>query len=78
MIFHGVVDIRLEDVPAPILESLKDAIARITTSAICGTDLHFISINFPDMQPGTILGRGGVGIVESLEVTYAISRSVIG
>lgn len=66
VVFHGVGDIRLEDVPDPIIQSPTDAIVRITTSAICGTDLHFIRGSFPDMQPGTILGHEGVGIVEEL------------
>lgn len=66
VVFHGVGDIRLEDVPDPVIESPTDAIVRITTSAICGTDLHFIRGSFPDMQPGTILGHEGVGIVEAL------------
>ncbi len=39
---------------------------RITASAICGTDLHFVRGTFSGMQPGTILGHEGVGIVEEL------------
>lgn len=66
IVFHGVGNIQLEDVPDPIIESPTDAIVRITTSAICGTDLHFIRGSFPDMQPGTILGHEGVGIIEAL------------
>lgn len=66
VVFHNVGDIRLDEVPEPVIEAPTDAIVRITTSAICGTDLHFIRGSFPDMQSGTILGHEGVGIVEAL------------
>jgi threonine dehydrogenase-like Zn-dependent dehydrogenase len=66
VVFHGVGDIRLNDVPEPTLQAPTDAIVRITASAICGTDLHFIRGSAPDMQSGTILGHEGVGIVEAL------------
>jgi threonine dehydrogenase-like Zn-dependent dehydrogenase len=66
VVFHGVGDIRLDDVPEPTIQAPTDAIVRLTASAICGTDLHFIRGSAPDMQPGTILGHEGVGIVEAL------------
>jgi threonine dehydrogenase-like Zn-dependent dehydrogenase len=64
IVFHGIGDTRLEDVPEPTLEQPTDAIARLTTSAICGTDLHFIRGTFEGVDDGTILGHEGVGIVE--------------
>ena len=64
LVFHGIGDIRLEDVPDPKLKDPTDAIIRITTSAICGTDLHFIRGTVPGMKKGTILGHEAVGIVE--------------
>jgi threonine dehydrogenase-like Zn-dependent dehydrogenase len=66
IVFHGVGDIRLDDVPDPVIQDPTDAIVRITTSAICGTDLHFIRGTFSGMQPGTILGHEGVGIIEEI------------
>ncbi|WP_413795199.1 MULTISPECIES: zinc-dependent alcohol dehydrogenase [unclassified Pseudomonas] len=66
VVFHGVGDIRLDEVPDPILQAPTDAIVRVTASAICGTDLHFIRGSAPDMLPGTILGHEAVGIVEAL------------
>jgi threonine dehydrogenase-like Zn-dependent dehydrogenase len=66
VVFHGVGDIRLDDVPEPTLQAPTDAIVRITASAICGTDLHFIRGSAPDMQSGTILGHEGIGIIEAL------------
>jgi threonine dehydrogenase-like Zn-dependent dehydrogenase len=64
VVFHGIGDIRLENVDDPRIEAPTDAIVRITTSAICGTDLHFVRGTMGSMVPGTILGHEGVGIVE--------------
>ncbi len=66
VVFHDVGDIRLEDVPEPKIEQPGDAIVRITVSAICGTDLHFVRGTFAGMQAGTILGHEAVGVVEAV------------
>jgi threonine dehydrogenase-like Zn-dependent dehydrogenase len=66
VVFRGVGDISLEEVPEPRIKDPQDAIVRITTSAICGTDLHFVRGTVPGMTPGLILGHEGVGIVEEL------------
>ncbi|WP_346795853.1 zinc-dependent alcohol dehydrogenase [Halomonas sp. Bachu 37] len=66
IVYHGIGDIRLDDVPEPTIQEPTDAIVRITTSALCGTDLHFIRGTFSDMQEGTILGHEGVGIIEQV------------
>lgn len=66
VVYHGIGDIRLDDVPEPTIKESTDAIVRITVSAICGTDLHFIRGTFSDMQEGTILGHEGVGVIEAL------------
>ncbi len=66
VVFHQVGDIRLENVPEPKIEQPTDAIVKLSASAICGTDLHFIRGTFPGMQPGIILGHEGVGIVEEV------------
>ena len=42
VVFHGIGDIRLDDVAEPRIQDPKDAIVRLTASAICGTDLHMI------------------------------------
>ncbi|HFH3513118.1 TPA: glutathione-dependent formaldehyde dehydrogenase, partial [Pseudomonas aeruginosa] len=42
VVFHDIGDIRLEDVAEPRLQEPTDAIVRLTASAICGTDLHFV------------------------------------
>jgi threonine dehydrogenase-like Zn-dependent dehydrogenase len=66
VVFRGVGDIRLEDVPEPKIKEATDAIVRLTASAICGTDLHMVRGTMPGMKPGTILGHEGVGIVEEV------------
>ncbi|QDU13214.1 Glutathione-independent formaldehyde dehydrogenase [Gimesia maris] len=66
VVFHGVGDIRLDNVPEPKIRESTDTIVRLTSSAICGTDLHFIRGTFPGMQEGTILGHEGVGIIEEV------------
>jgi threonine dehydrogenase-like Zn-dependent dehydrogenase len=63
VVFHGVGEIRLEDVPEPTIQHPSDAIVEITTSAICGTDLQFVRGTVPGMKPGTILGHEAIGIV---------------
>lgn len=66
VVFHGLGDIRLDDVPEPEIVSEFDAIVRLTASAICGTDLHFIRGTMAGVEPGTILGHEGVGIAEAV------------
>jgi len=66
VVFHGVGDIHLDQVPEPKIQDPTDAIVRLTASAICGTDLHMIRGTLPGMKPGTILGHEGIGIVEEI------------
>ncbi|MEI6001707.1 glutathione-dependent formaldehyde dehydrogenase [Paraburkholderia bengalensis] len=64
VVFHGIGDIRPDTVPDPVIAQPTDAVVRITSSAICGTDLHMVRGTLPGMQPGTILGHEGVGMIE--------------
>lgn len=66
VIYRGIGDVALETVPEPKLQQPTDAIIRITSSAICGTDLHFIRGTFPGVKEGRILGHEAVGIVEEV------------
>ena len=66
VVWHGVGDIRMENVPEPEIQDDTDAIVRLTASAICGTDLHMIRGTLTGMKKGTILGHEGVGIVEEV------------
>jgi threonine dehydrogenase-like Zn-dependent dehydrogenase len=66
VVFHGIGDVRLDDVSEPTIIDATDAIVRLTASAICGTDLHMIRGTMPGMKAGTILGHEGVGIIEEV------------
>ena len=66
LVWHAVGDIRLDDVPEPTIQQPTDAVIRLTSSAICGTDLHFVRGTMSGMKEGTILGHEGVGVVEQL------------
>ncbi|MFV2115953.1 zinc-dependent alcohol dehydrogenase [Micromonospora sp. LOL_025] len=61
--WHGVGDIRFSDVPDPKIQDPTDAIVKITTSAICGTDLHMVRGTMPGLRPGVVLGHEAVGEV---------------
>jgi threonine dehydrogenase-like Zn-dependent dehydrogenase len=66
LIFRDIGEIALEEVDEPKIEDHLDAIVKITTSSICGTDLHLIRGTVGPIQPGTILGHEAVGIVEEV------------
>lgn len=64
VVFHGVGDIRLDDIEEPVIKEPTDAIIRITANAVCGTDLHMIRGTMGNMKEGTVLGHEAVGIIE--------------
>ncbi len=61
--WHGKRDVRIDNVPDPSIQSDTDAIIRVTTTAICGSDLHLYEVLGPFMEPGDILGHEPMGIV---------------
>ncbi|WP_445996497.1 alcohol dehydrogenase catalytic domain-containing protein [Okibacterium fritillariae] len=63
VVWHGIGDIRLDEVAQPTIQDPHDAIIHITRSAICGTDLHFVRGTMAPMREGTILGHEAVGVV---------------
>lgn len=63
VVFEGIGSVQLESVPEPKIQKPTDAIVQITSSAICGTDLHFVRGTFPGVKKGRILGHEAVGIV---------------
>jgi threonine dehydrogenase-like Zn-dependent dehydrogenase len=70
--WHGKRNIRVDNVPDPIIEEPTDAIVRITSTGICGSDLHLYEVLGPFMGEGDILGHEPMGIVEEVgsEVTH--------
>ncbi|MFC8348421.1 zinc-dependent alcohol dehydrogenase family protein [Streptomyces sp. NPDC057280] len=64
-VFHGPGQSSWEDVPDPGVKEPTDAIVRVDTVTICGTDLHILKGDVPEVRPGTVLGHEAVGeIVE--------------
>ena len=63
LVFHGPGQRSWEDVPKPEIEEPTDAIVRIDSATICGTDLHILKGDVPEVAPGTILGHEAVGTV---------------
>jgi alcohol dehydrogenase len=66
LVYHGPGRKAWQEKPKPKIEKPGDAIVRITTSTICGTDLHILKGDVPSVVPGRILGHEGVGIVEDV------------
>ncbi len=71
LVWHGKQDIRCDNVPDPEIEDPKDAIIKVTSCAICGSDLHLFHNMIPAMMPGDVVGHEMMGIVEEVgsEVT---------
>jgi threonine dehydrogenase-like Zn-dependent dehydrogenase len=64
--WQGKRDVRVEDVPDPSIHQPTDAIVRITSSGLCGSDLHLYEVMTPYMTPGDVLGHEPMGIVEEV------------
>ncbi|MBO0728020.1 MAG: glutathione-dependent formaldehyde dehydrogenase [Acidimicrobiaceae bacterium] len=71
VVWHGRRDVRVDDVPDPIIKEPNDAIIKVTSTGICGSDLHLYEVLGPFLDPGDILGHEPMGIVEEVgaEVT---------
>ena len=70
--WHGQHDVRVDEHPDPAIEEQTDAIIRVTSTAICGSDLHLYETLSPFLEEGDILGHEPMGIVEEVgsEVTH--------
>ena len=64
--WQGKRDVRVDDVPDPRIEQPTDAIIRVTSTNICGSDLHLYEVLGAFMSPGDILGHEAMGIVEEV------------
>jgi threonine dehydrogenase-like Zn-dependent dehydrogenase len=74
--WQGKHDVRIENVPDPAILNPRDAIVRITSTAICGSDLHLYDGFIPTMEPGDILGHEFMG--EIVEVGPGVNNLRIG
>jgi alcohol dehydrogenase len=66
LVWTEIGKITLMDRPIPKIQSLGDAIVRVTKTTICGTDLHILKGDVATVTPGRILGHEGIGLVESV------------
>jgi threonine dehydrogenase-like Zn-dependent dehydrogenase len=66
VVWHGKRDVRVDEVPDPKIEDPRDAIVRITSSGLCGSDLHLYEVLGPFMSEGDVLGHEPMGIVEEV------------
>jgi alcohol dehydrogenase len=74
LVYHGPGQRDWETVPDPAIEQPTDAIVRIDTSTICGTDLHILKGDVPEVEPGTVLGHEAVGtVVETGDAVTTLS-----
>jgi threonine dehydrogenase-like Zn-dependent dehydrogenase len=66
VVWHGKEDVRVDNVPDPMIREPTDAIVRVTSTAVCGSDLHLYSKLSPIMRRGDIIGHEPMGIVEEV------------
>ena len=76
LVYHGPGQKAWEEVPDPKILAPTDAIVRIDTTTICGTDLHILKGDVPAVEPGRILGHEAVGTIT--EVGSAVTTLVAG
>ncbi|HET8742464.1 MAG TPA: alcohol dehydrogenase catalytic domain-containing protein, partial [Gaiella sp.] len=74
--WQGRRDVRVEDVPDPRIEDPTDVVVRVTSTAICGSDLHLYEVLGPFLDAGDVLGHEAMGIVE--EIGPEVSRVDVG
>lgn len=74
--WHGANDVRVDNVPDPKILNPRDAILKITSTAICGSDLHLYNGYIPSMQSGDILGHEFMG--EIVEVGSEVKNRKVG
>src|ERR687890_77874 len=74
--YYGKKDVRVERVPDPQILNQRDAIVRVTSTAICGSDLHLYNGFVPTMESGDILGHEFMG--EVMEVGPGVRNLAVG
>jgi threonine dehydrogenase-like Zn-dependent dehydrogenase len=72
LVWHGKEDIRFETVPDPKIEQPTDVVIKVTSTCICGSDLHLYDFYLPAMKPGDIMGHEPMGVV--VEVGSGVTK----
>src|SRR5690349_24984558 len=76
VVWQGKRDVRVEEVPDPRIQDPGDAVIRVTSTNICGSDLHLYEVLGAFMHPGDVLGHEAMGIVR--EVGSGVSDLAVG
>ncbi len=76
LVYHGPGKFAWENKPRPAIQDPSDAIVRVTTSTICGTDLHILKGDLPAVTDGRILGHEAIGVIE--QVGAGVSEFHVG
>lgn len=76
LVFADFGRVEVADVPKPALEDDTDVVVRVTTTAICGSDLHIVHGRIPGMTPGSTLGHEFIGVVE--QAGSAVKKFTVG
>lgn len=66
IVYHGPMDVRVDDKPKPRIEHQEDILLKVTKTAICGSDLHLYHGNVKGMEPGQTLGHEFAGVVDQV------------
>src|SRR5690349_455316 len=66
LVYRGPGNRALEQKPKPVIQAPTDAVLKMVKTTICGTDLHIMKGDVPEVEQGRILGHEGVGVVESV------------
>ncbi len=74
--WHGKRDVRVDTVPDPMIQEPTDAIIRVTSTGLCGSDLHLYEVLGPFIDEGDILGHEPMGIIEA--VGSAVTNVKVG
>ena len=75
-VWHGRRDVRVDTVPDPTIQQATDAVIRVTSTGLCGSDLHLYEVMAPFMTEGDILGHEPMGVVEA--VGSAVTDIAVG
>ncbi len=76
LVYHGPGQKAWETVPDPVIQEPTDVIVHIDSSTICGTDLHILKGDVPEVKPGTILGHEAVGTIT--EIGSGVATLAVG
>ena len=74
--FHGRRDVRVDTVPDPVIQQPTDIVIKVTSTGLCGSDLHLYEVLGPFIDEGDVLGHEPMGVVEA--VGDAITEVKIG